>query len=76
MTGFTNTEERLAGLHDKVPFLLEDAMKAQGGDFHSALLPMLSHVERDGNLLTGQNPRSSHAIAEAMIEALTVAHAH
>lgn len=69
-TGFTDTEERLAGLHDKVPFLLEDRMKAQGADFHSALLPMLSHVERDGHLLTGQNPRSSHAIAEAMVEAL------
>ena len=76
VTGFTNTEERLAGLHDKVPFLLEDAMKAQGGDFHSALLPMLSHVERDGNLLTGQNPKSSHAIAKAMVEALVLAHAH
>ena len=75
VTGFTNTEERLAGLHDKVPFLLEDAMKAQGGDFHSALLPMLSHVERDGNLLTGQNPKSSHAIAKAMVEALSVVHA-
>ncbi len=76
VTGFTNTEERLAGLHDKVPFLLEDAMKAQGGDFHSALLPMLSHVERDGNLLTGQNPRSSPAIAKAMVEALALVHAH
>jgi putative intracellular protease/amidase len=76
VTGFTNTEERLAGLHDKVPFLLEDAMKAQGGDFHSALLPLLSHVERDGNLLTGQNPKSSHAIGKAMVEALNVAHAH
>lgn len=75
VTGFTNTEERLAGLHDKVPFLLEDAMKAEGGDFHSALLPMLSHVERDGHLLTGQNPKSSHAIAKAMLEALNVAHA-
>jgi len=75
VTGFTNTEERLAGLHDKVPFLLEDAMKAAGGDFHSALLPMLSHVERDGNLLTGQNPQSSHAIAKAMVEALHPAHA-
>jgi len=75
-TGFTNTEERLAGLHDKVPFLLEDAMKAQGADFHSALLPMLSHVERDGNLLTGQNPKSSHAIGKAMVEALDLAHAH
>jgi putative intracellular protease/amidase len=69
-TGFTNTEERLAGLHDQVPFLLEDAMKAKGADFHSALLPMLSHVERDGNLLTGQNPRSSEAIAKALVQAL------
>lgn len=76
VTGFTNMEERLAGLHDKVPFLLEDAMKAQGGDFHSALLPMLSHVERDGNLITGQNPKSSHAIAKAMVEALDLAHVH
>jgi putative intracellular protease/amidase len=70
VTGFTNMEERLAGLHDKVPFLLEDAIKAQGGDFHSALLPMLSHTERDGNLLTGQNPKSSEAIGKAMVEAL------
>jgi len=76
VTGFTNTEERLAGLHDKVPFLLEDAMKAKGADFHSALLPLLSHVERDGNLLTGQNPKSSHAIGKAMVEALNMAHAH
>lgn len=69
-TGFTDAEERLAGLHDKVPFLLEDVMKSQGADFHSALLPMLSHVEHDGNLLTGQNPRSSEAIAKAMVSAL------
>ncbi len=69
-TGFTDTEERLAGLHGEVPFLLEDAMKAKGADFHSALLPLLSHVERDGNLLTGQNPRSSEAIAKALVGAL------
>ena len=47
-----------------------DAMKAVGTDFHSALLPMLSHIEQDGNLLTGQNPRSSEAIAKAMVSAL------
>ncbi len=69
-TGFTDAEERLAGLHDKVPFLLEDVMKSKGADFHSALLPMLSHIEHDGNLLTGQNPRSSDAIAKAMVQAL------
>lgn len=70
-TGFTNTEERLSGLTDVVPFLLEDAMKSAGADFHSALLPMLSHIERDGNLLTGQNPNSSAALAEKLVEALT-----
>ncbi len=69
-TGFTNAEETLAGLKDKVPFLLEDAMKSSGADFHSALLPMLSHVEHDGNLITGQNPRSSEAIAKAFVKAL------
>jgi putative intracellular protease/amidase len=70
-TGFTNTEERLSGLKDVVPFLLEDAMKDSGADFHSALVPMLSHVERDGNLLTGQNPNSSAALAKQMVEALS-----
>lgn len=69
-TGFTNTEEHLAGLEDVVPFLLEDAMKSGGADFHSALVPMLSHIERDRNLLTGQNPHSSDALAKAMVEAL------
>jgi putative intracellular protease/amidase len=76
VTGFTDTEERLAGLHDKVPFLLEDEMKAHGADFHSAMLPMLSHLEHDGNLLTGQNPRSSEAIAKAIVAALAKAAAH
>jgi putative intracellular protease/amidase len=69
-TGFTNVEERLAGLHDVVPFLLEDAMKSAGADYHSALLPMLSHIEQDGNLLTGQNPRSSQAVGEALVKSL------
>lgn len=69
-TGFTNVEERLAGLHDVVPFLLEDAMKSSGADFHSALIPMFSHIEHDGNLLTGENPRSSAALAKALVEVL------
>ena len=70
-TGFTNTEERLSGLKDVVPFLLEDAMKQAGADFHSALLPMFSHLEHDGNLLTGQNPHSSAALAAKLVEVLS-----
>ena len=69
-TGFTNAEEFLARLKDVVPFLLEDEMKASGADFHSALLPLLSHVEQDGNLITGQNPNSSEAVAKALVAAL------
>lgn len=69
-TGFTNVEERLAGLHDVVPFLLEDEMKKAGATFKSALIPLLSHVEVDGNLITGQNPNSSEKVAQAVIEAL------
>lgn len=69
-TGFTNAEEYLARLKDVVPFLLEDEMDAAGADFHSALLPMLSHVEQDGNLITGQNPNSSDAVAKALVAAL------
>lgn len=71
VTGFTNAEEFLARLKDVVPFLLEDAMKAQGADFHSALLPLLSHVEEGGNLITGQNPRSSEDMAALLVKRLT-----
>jgi putative intracellular protease/amidase len=45
-------------------------MKASGADFHSALLPLISHVEQDGNLITGQNPHSSEAVAKALVAAL------
>jgi len=71
VTGFTNTEELLAQLKGVVPFLLEDELKARGADFHSALLPLLSHLEEDGHFITGQNPRSSEAVAEALVKRLT-----
>ncbi|WP_457444086.1 type 1 glutamine amidotransferase domain-containing protein [Roseateles sp. P5_E4] len=70
-TGFTNAEEFLARLKAVVPFLLEDEMKASGADFHSALLPLLSHVEEDGNLITGQNPNSSEAVGKALVAAMS-----
>lgn len=70
VTAFTNTEEKLAGLASVVPFLLQDAMAAAGANFRSALVPFFSHIERDGHLITGQNPNSSAAIGKAMIEAL------
>ena len=70
LTGFTDMEERLVMLHSVVPFLLEDALKDRGAKFESALLPMISHVVRDGHLITGQNPASSSRLAHELLAAL------
>lgn len=69
VTGFTNEEEAAVGLTDVVPFLLEDDFRRQGALFGKAA-PFTPHVERDGLLITGQNPPSSEPAAEALLEAL------
>lgn len=70
LTGFTNMEETIVMLRSVVPFLLQDQLEKQGAMFQSAMVPFTSHVVRDGNLVTGQNPGSSKAIAEAILGAL------
>lgn len=69
VTGFTNAEEAQAGLTDTVPFLLESRLRELGGIFECAA-PFHPFVVRDGNLITGQNPQSSVALAEAVVAAL------
>ena len=70
LTGFTNTEEAMTFRSDNVPYKLETKLKELGGDFHSALLPYASHVEKDGLLITGQNPLSAGPAAKALIKEL------
>ncbi len=72
VTGFTNSEEEGVGLTDVVPFLVEDMLKARGG-IYSRGPDWGSYVVRDGLLITGQNPGSSHEAALALIDAVTVA---
>ncbi len=69
VTGFTNAEEAEVGLTDTVPFLLETRLRELGAIFECAR-PFTSFVVRDGNLVTGQNPQSSAAVAEAIVAAL------
>jgi putative intracellular protease/amidase len=69
VTGFTNTEEAAVGLTDVVPFLVEDMLTGAGG-VYSKTDDWGVHVVRDGLLITGQNPASSAAAAEALVEAL------
>ena len=69
VTGFSNEEEQAAGLTDVVPFLLEDALKAQGA-LHSAGAAFKPHVQVDGRLVTGQNPASSEPAARELLKLL------
>ena len=69
VTGFTNTEEEAVGLTKIVPFLVEDMLKANGGEY-SKLGDWQPYAITDGLLVTGQNPASSEAAAEALIKLL------
>ncbi|ART80486.1 type 1 glutamine amidotransferase domain-containing protein [Oceanisphaera avium] len=69
VTGFSNSEEAAAGLTEVVPFLVEDMLKEQGGHYYKSD-DWQPHVETDGLLITGQNPASSAATAQALLDKL------
>jgi putative intracellular protease/amidase len=69
VTGFSNSEEEAVGLTRIVPFLVEDMLKARGGRYSKGA-DWQSHVQKDGLLVTGQNPASSDATAHALLELL------
>jgi len=69
VTGFSNSEEAAVGLTDIVPYLLEDQLIAMGGVYEKAAdWNPLAVV--DGLIITGQNPGSSTAVAEALVKAI------
>jgi len=69
VTGFSNSEEAAVELTDVVPYLLEDELASLGGlyqkvdDWHPLAVV-------DGLIITGQNPGSSTAVAEALLKAV------
>lgn len=66
VTGFSNNEERAAGLTDVVPFLVQDMLVELGGRY-SGVPDWQPHVLTDGQLITGQNPASSAPAAHALL---------
>jgi putative intracellular protease/amidase len=67
--GFSNAEEEAVGKTDNVPFLLEDKLKELGG--HYEVGPNWHpKAVADGQLITGQNPGSSVAVAELVLKAI------
>ncbi|MDG2518474.1 type 1 glutamine amidotransferase domain-containing protein [Lysobacter soli] len=69
VTGFTNSEEEAVKLTKVVPFLVEDELKRLGGKYEKAG-DWQSFAIVDGRLVTGQNPASSEATAEALLKLL------
>ena len=71
VTGFSNTEEKAAGLTQVVPFLVEDMLRQNGGRYAKAD-DWLPFVVTDGLLVTGQNPASSAPAARALLAAVAI----
>ncbi|MGP5118491.1 type 1 glutamine amidotransferase domain-containing protein [Psychrobacter alimentarius] len=69
VTGFSNSEEEAVSLTDVVPFLVEDALKDNGGNYEKAG-DWESFVVEDGLLITGQNPASSEETAKRLMAKL------
>lgn len=69
LTVFSNEEELNGGTGENTPWLVEDALKEKGAIVNNAAA-WSSHVVRDGNLITGQNPQSSEDVAKEVIKAL------
>ena len=71
VSGFTNNEELLLIPEAKTifPFLLQDKLTSQGAQFNEGAM-YLEQISHDNNLITGQNPWSTWALAEAMIKQL------
>jgi putative intracellular protease/amidase len=67
LTGIRNSEQNLSQLKDVTPFLLESRLLSLGA-LYSKGEDYVSHVVKDGNIVTGQNPASSKGVAQKIME--------
>jgi len=70
VTCFTNEEEDITTLTPAMPFSLEDQLKELGAKFTRAA-NWQECVAVDTRLITGQNPASSHKLAECIVAELS-----
>ena len=70
LTGYSNEEEIIAKVIEKIPFKLEDKLKENGAEYKKASTPFTSFVVEDNKLITGQNPASTKEVAERVLQVL------
>ena len=66
VTSFSDSEEAAVGMVEQVPYLVESELRNRGARYTKAA-DWAGHAVRDGMVITGQNPASSAAVAEAVI---------
>jgi putative intracellular protease/amidase len=67
ITGFSNREEKLIGVGESPPFLLETKLLSLGANYLAGD-DFSSYVVVDGNIITGQNPDSAVETATRLLE--------
>jgi putative intracellular protease/amidase len=70
VTGFSWTEEVLAGVAKEMPYNAEEEIKKRGALYEKALLPFIPNAVIDGRLVTGQNPASAKLTAKRVADLL------
>lgn len=70
ITAFSDEEEVEFGTADNAPWLLASKLRECGADYVRGEKNWGEFVVRDGNMISGQNPASSAAMADAVIAAL------
>lgn len=70
VTGFTREEELDYGTIDKVPFLLEESLTRTAAKY-TKVQPWQEFIVEDGRFISGQNPASARAVAEAVVKQLS-----
>ena len=69
VAAFTTDEEKVAGFLQVVPFLLDEKLAELGAQLVKGR-PFITTAVADGNLITGQNPKSSREVAGMINAAL------
>lgn len=68
LTGFSNNEEKLAGLDEHVPFLTETELIKHGAIYEKAEQPFTEFGVADKQLITGQNPQSGAVVGKLVLK--------
>ncbi|MCZ3392916.1 type 1 glutamine amidotransferase domain-containing protein, partial [Enterococcus faecium] len=67
ITGFTTSEEVIAGKRKAVPFLNQQMAQKRGANFNKKRF-YKNYAIQDGRIITGQNPFSVRSVAQLLIQ--------